>query len=91
MGPGSNLWIYLIETADGLGQKLTKACGKSKPVIDLTKDAWEIDRSSLELSKRLGAGQFGEVWKGNWQFKIFSCLNYWNEFHFLSLIYHDQQ
>ena len=57
--------IYLTETADGLGQKLTKACGKSKPVIDLTKDAWEIDRSSLELSKRLGAGQFGEVWKGN--------------------------
>lgn len=57
-------YIY-AESADGLGQKLEKPCGKSKPVIALSKDAWEIDRESLELSKRLGAGQFGEVWRGN--------------------------
>lgn len=57
-------YIY-TESADGLGQKLEKPCGKSKPVIALSKDAWEIDRESLELSKRLGAGQFGEVWRGN--------------------------
>jgi len=29
-----------------------------------TKDAWEIERESLQLMQRLGAGQFGEVWKG---------------------------
>ena len=29
-----------------------------------TKDAWEISRTSLELDIKLGAGQFGEVWKG---------------------------
>lgn len=58
-------YINDTESADGLGQKLEKPCGKSKPVIALSKDAWEIDRESLELSKRLGAGQFGEVWKGN--------------------------
>jgi hypothetical protein len=29
-----------------------------------TKDKWEIDRSTLTFEKRLGAGQFGEVWKG---------------------------
>lgn len=57
---------HYSESADGLGQKLEKPCGKSKPVIALSKDAWEIDRESLELSKRLGAGQFGEVWKGKW-------------------------
>ncbi|XP_061198284.1 tyrosine-protein kinase SRK2-like [Saccostrea echinata] len=57
---------HYSETADGLGQKLEKPCTKSKPVIDLSKDAWEIDRESLQLSKRLGAGQFGEVWKGKW-------------------------
>lgn len=57
---------HYSESADGLGQKLVKPCTKSKPVIDLSKDAWEIDRESLQLSKRLGAGQFGEVWKGKW-------------------------
>lgn len=29
-----------------------------------TKDMWEIPRESLQLIKRLGNGQFGEVWMG---------------------------
>lgn len=29
-----------------------------------TKDVWEILRESLQLVKRLGNGQFGEVWMG---------------------------
>lgn len=29
-----------------------------------TKDVWEILRESLLLVKRLGNGQFGEVWMG---------------------------
>ncbi|MBW00205.1 Tyrosine-protein kinase HCK, partial [Eschrichtius robustus] len=29
---------------------------------ETTKDAWEIPRESLKLEKKLGAGQFGEVW-----------------------------
>ena len=29
-------------------------------------DPWEISRSSLKLLKRLGAGQFGEVYEGLW-------------------------
>lgn len=29
-------------------------------------DQWEIPRSSLKLLKRLGAGQFGEVYEGVW-------------------------
>ncbi|XP_048760023.1 tyrosine-protein kinase SRK2 isoform X2 [Ostrea edulis] len=57
---------HYSENADGLGQKLTEASAKTKPVIDLSKDAWEIDRESLQLTKKLGAGQFGEVWKGKW-------------------------
>ena len=54
--------------ADGLCHKLTMVCPKPKPVMeDLsreTKDDWEIPRESLTFEKRLGAGQFGEVWKG---------------------------
>ena len=36
--------------------------GLSKEPID----AWEIDRKSIHLVKKLGAGQFGEVWAGLW-------------------------
>lgn len=28
------------------------------------KDAWEISKSTLQMVKKLGAGQFGEVWMG---------------------------
>lgn len=56
--------------ADGLCRSLKNPCPRAAPVMsDLsreTKDAWEIPRESLELTTRLGAGQFGEVWKGKW-------------------------
>ena len=32
----------------------------------LAKDAWEIPRESLRLTRKLGQGQFGEVWAGMW-------------------------
>nr|XP_028591428.1 tyrosine-protein kinase HCK isoform X1 [Podarcis muralis] len=47
---------------DGLCQKLTYPCIAPKPQQPWEKDAWEIPRSSLKLEKKLGAGQFGEVW-----------------------------
>lgn len=31
-----------------------------------TRDHWEIDRSSLKFVRKLGHGQFGEVWEGLW-------------------------
>ena len=30
-----------------------------------TRDQYEIPRSQITLMKKLGAGNFGEVWKGN--------------------------
>ncbi|KAL4236807.1 hypothetical protein ACF0H5_005194 [Mactra antiquata] len=66
--------IELVEhykgQADGLCRALKSACPRAAPVMsDLsreTKDAWEIDRESLQLNTKLGSGQFGEVWKGKW-------------------------
>uniref|UniRef100_A0A158QGN6 Tyrosine-protein kinase n=1 Tax=Rodentolepis nana TaxID=102285 RepID=A0A158QGN6_RODNA len=53
--------------ADGLCSRLTRACPRPPPLTsDLsvqTKDHWEIPRTSITLLEKLGAGQFGEVWK----------------------------
>uniref|UniRef100_H2ZYD7 non-specific protein-tyrosine kinase n=1 Tax=Latimeria chalumnae TaxID=7897 RepID=H2ZYD7_LATCH len=49
---------------DGLCQKLTESCANQKPQQPWEKDAWEISRDTLKLDRRLGAGQFGEVWMG---------------------------
>lgn len=54
--------------AAGLCCRLIVPCHKGMPrLADLsvkTKDVWEIPRESLQLIKRLGNGQFGEVWMG---------------------------
>lgn len=39
-----------------------------------TKDVWEIPRESLQLIKKLGNGQFGEVWMGMMQKSMGMCL-----------------
>lgn len=31
-----------------------------------TRDQWEIDRGSLKFVRKLGSGQFGDVWEGLW-------------------------
>ncbi|XP_077991791.1 tyrosine-protein kinase Yes-like [Glandiceps talaboti] len=54
-------------SADGLCTRLSQACPKETPnTITLGHDKWEIPRESLSLSKKLGGGQFGEVWEGLW-------------------------
>ena len=53
--------------ADGLVCSLSVPCPNDKPLTGgLAKDAWEIPRESLRLTRKLGAGQFGEVWAGVW-------------------------
>ncbi|XP_014815258.1 PREDICTED: tyrosine-protein kinase Fgr [Calidris pugnax] len=58
------------ERAAGLCCRLAVPCHKGTPKLaDLsvkTKDVWEIPRESLQLLKKLGNGQFGEVWMGTW-------------------------
>ncbi|XP_007952267.1 tyrosine-protein kinase FRK [Orycteropus afer afer] len=62
---------HYTKTSDGLCVKLGKPCLKIQvpTPFDLsykTVDQWEIDRNSVQLLKRLGSGQFGEVWEGLW-------------------------
>ncbi|KAG2461549.1 tyrosine-protein kinase HCK isoform X2 [Polypterus senegalus] len=57
-----DLVAHYKKQGDGLCQSLTSPCINPKPQKPWEKDAWEIPRESLKLEKRLGAGQFGEVW-----------------------------
>jgi len=52
--------------SDGLCCRLTVPCPLlEKPqTITIARDVWEIPRESLQLEQKLGAGMFGEVWKG---------------------------
>ena len=58
---------HYMEVNDGLCYLLTAPCTTTKPqTLGLAKDAWEIDRNSIALERRLGTGCFGDVWLGTW-------------------------
>ncbi|VEN44813.1 unnamed protein product [Callosobruchus maculatus] len=65
------LVAYYSKDADGLCVNLCKPCvqvEKPQPegLSHRTRDQWEIERSSLKFIRKLGHGQFGEVWEGMW-------------------------
>ena len=67
----SELIKHYARQADGLASHLVKVCPKSgSPITEglsyNTKDQWEIPKSSIQLTKRLGQGNFGDVWEGCW-------------------------
>eukprot|EP00118_Oscarella_pearsei_P003220 m.13469 g.13469 ORF g.13469 m.13469 type:complete len:510 (+) comp24815_c0_seq1:122-1651(+) len=66
-----DLVAHYEKDADGLCINLRKSCQHSElPQTDgmshNTTDEWEIPRSSIRLMKKLGQGQFGEVFEGLW-------------------------
>ena len=66
---------YYKVRADGLCTTLQNPCLLAeKPLMRGLSRAvnknWEIDRRTLRLTKKLGAGQFGEVWMGEWNGKV---------------------
>lgn len=63
-----------IENALGLCHVLSKPCPKPQPDMwDLgpeLRDKWEINRNEIQLIRKLGHGNFGEVYYGKWRNKI---------------------
>ncbi|XP_030372934.1 uncharacterized protein LOC115622940 isoform X1 [Scaptodrosophila lebanonensis] len=62
---------HYSKDSDGLCVNLCKPCVQiEKPVTEglshRTRDQWEIDRTSLKFQRKLGSGQFGDVWEGLW-------------------------
>ncbi|XP_038057847.1 tyrosine-protein kinase SRK3-like isoform X2 [Patiria miniata] len=56
---------HYTSQADGLVCRLLNPCPRQKPVMfEISKDVWEIPRRSIKLERKLGNGQFGEVWEG---------------------------
>uniref|UniRef100_G3PN00 Tyrosine-protein kinase n=1 Tax=Gasterosteus aculeatus aculeatus TaxID=481459 RepID=G3PN00_GASAC len=54
--------VCVPDKADGLCRKLDRACVKPQAQKPWDKDAWEISKNSIKMVRKLGAGQFGDVW-----------------------------
>ncbi|XP_013406798.1 tyrosine-protein kinase SRK2-like isoform X2 [Lingula anatina] len=64
-GTITELINHYMEGSDGLCCQLTNPCPKIRPVVPFRE--LEINRNSIKLIKKLGAGNFGEVWAGKWK------------------------
>lgn len=71
----NNNYVFCLENALGLCHVLSRPCPKSQPpqIWDLgpeLRDKWEINRNEIQLIRKLGRGNFGEVFYGKWRNNI---------------------
>lgn len=61
---------HYTQVSDGLCYRLTRPCPKpAQGTLELdyrTAHNWEVDRSTIQLLRLLGKGEFGEVYYGKW-------------------------
>ena len=73
----TNYFLYfftITAQADGLVCRLMNPCPRQKPAMfEISKDVWEIPRRSIKLERKLGNGQFGEVWEGKHGSGSYDC------------------
>lgn len=67
----ADLVLHYSRGGDGLCVSLRKPCSQMErpDTVGLsynTKDQWEISKSSIQLIRKIGHGQFGEVYEGIW-------------------------
>lgn len=66
--------FFSLENALGLCHVLSRPCPKPQPQMwDLgpaLRDKWEINRNEIQLIRKLGRGNFGEVFYGKWRNNI---------------------
>lgn len=70
----NNSKLVLPENALGLCHVLSRPCPRQLPQMwDLgpeLRDKWEINRTEIQLLRKLGRGNFGEVFYGKWRNNI---------------------
>ena len=74
-----DLVAYYSQQADGLCTTLKQPCllPEKPQTAGLSRQAneeWDIDRREIRLVRRLGAGQFAEVWEGLWNNTTFVAV-----------------
>ena len=66
-----DLIVFYGKNSTGLDVRLKKPCviaeqPKTTNALTIINEAWETQRSSVIPIKKIGVGQFGEVWEGSW-------------------------
>ncbi|XP_071522683.1 tyrosine-protein kinase Src64B-like isoform X1 [Panulirus ornatus] len=61
-----------------LSSVMQRPCMKPPPEMNdisrVTRDQWEVERSTLQFKRQLGQGSFGEVWLGTWNNNVLVAI-----------------